>query len=111
MAMLLISHDLPLVAEHCDRVLVMYQGEKVDEMAAVSVAAGNPSLHAHALDLPPERRDVWPDAADARPFATVEGRPTMALVEVNQLRVSFGEKRRFPPPVLRSKRRNLQPDR
>ena len=34
MAMLLISHDLPLVAEHCHRVLVMYQGEKVDEMAA-----------------------------------------------------------------------------
>ncbi|HDT1098023.1 TPA: ABC transporter ATP-binding protein [Enterobacter asburiae] len=34
MAMLLISHDLPLVAEHCDRELVMYQGEKVDEMAA-----------------------------------------------------------------------------
>ncbi|HDT1287278.1 ABC transporter ATP-binding protein [Enterobacter asburiae] len=34
MAMLLISHDLPLVAEHCDRVLVMYQGEKIDEMAA-----------------------------------------------------------------------------
>lgn len=34
MAMLLISHDLPLVAEHCDRVLVMYQGEKVDEMVA-----------------------------------------------------------------------------
>lgn len=34
MAMLLISHDLPLVAEHCDRVLVMYQGEKVDEMSA-----------------------------------------------------------------------------
>jgi len=30
MAMLLISHDLPLVAEHCDRVLVMYQGEAVE---------------------------------------------------------------------------------
>jgi len=26
--------DLPLVAEHCQRVLVLYQGEKVDEMAA-----------------------------------------------------------------------------
>lgn len=38
MAMLLISHDLPLVAEHCHRVLVMYQGEKVDEMAAQSLA-------------------------------------------------------------------------
>ncbi|MEX3019505.1 ABC transporter ATP-binding protein [Kluyvera sp. STS39-E] len=34
MAMLLISHDLPLVAQHCDRVLVMYQGNRVDEMAA-----------------------------------------------------------------------------
>ncbi|WP_312745575.1 ABC transporter ATP-binding protein [Cedecea neteri] len=34
MALLLISHDLPLVAEHCHRVLVMYQGQKVDEMSA-----------------------------------------------------------------------------
>ncbi|HBR0173998.1 ATP-binding cassette domain-containing protein [Klebsiella pneumoniae] len=34
MAMLLISHDLPLVAAHCDRVLVMYQGRQVDEMPA-----------------------------------------------------------------------------
>ena len=30
----LISHDLPLVAAHCDRVLVMYQGRQVDEMPA-----------------------------------------------------------------------------
>ncbi|VTM87050.1 Glutathione import ATP-binding protein GsiA [Raoultella ornithinolytica] len=34
MAMLLISHDLPLVAQHCHRVLVMYQGAQVDEMPA-----------------------------------------------------------------------------
>ncbi|WP_312624570.1 ABC transporter ATP-binding protein [Scandinavium sp.] len=34
MAMLLISHDLPLVAQHCHRVMVMYQGEKVDDMPA-----------------------------------------------------------------------------
>ncbi|MCE0811972.1 ABC transporter ATP-binding protein [Buttiauxella sp. A2-C1_F] len=38
MAMLLISHDLPLVAQHCQRVLVMYQGQKVDEMAASQLA-------------------------------------------------------------------------
>lgn len=38
MALLLISHDLPLVAEHCHRVLVMYQGQKVDEMAASELA-------------------------------------------------------------------------
>ncbi len=34
MGLLLISHDLPLVAEHCDRVLVMYQGQLVDQSAA-----------------------------------------------------------------------------
>ncbi len=39
MAMLLISHDLPLVAEHCHRVLVMYQGQKVDEMAAQALSS------------------------------------------------------------------------
>lgn len=39
MAMLLISHDLPLVAQHCQRVLVMYQGQKVDEMPASQLAA------------------------------------------------------------------------
>lgn len=37
MAMLLISHDLPLVAQHCHRVQVMYQGEKVDEMPAAEL--------------------------------------------------------------------------
>ena len=39
MAMLLISHDLPLVAAHCDRVLVMYQGRQVDEMPARALPA------------------------------------------------------------------------
>lgn len=46
MAMLLISHDLPLVAQYCQRVLVMYQGKKVDEMAAASLAhATHPYTH------------------------------------------------------------------
>ncbi|KGA60582.1 ABC transporter family protein [Proteus vulgaris] len=34
MGLLLISHDLPLVAEYCERVMVMYQGEQVDELSA-----------------------------------------------------------------------------
>ena len=37
MAMLLISHDLPLVAQFCHRALVMYQGNKVDEMHAAAL--------------------------------------------------------------------------
>lgn len=48
MAMLLISHDLPLVAEHCQRVLVMYQGQKVDEMPANQLAT---ATHAYTRTL------------------------------------------------------------
>lgn len=71
MAMLLISHDLPLVAEHCDRVLVMYQGEKVDEMAA--------------RDLPqathPYTRTLW----TCRPNASTYGQmlPTLDRKELH----------------------------
>ncbi|QQE63350.1 ABC transporter ATP-binding protein [Leptolyngbya sp. BL0902] len=36
-ALILISHDLALVAEYCDRVAVMYQGEKVEEGKALEV--------------------------------------------------------------------------
>lgn len=37
MSLLLISHDLPLVAEHCHRVLVMYQGKLVDQGLAADL--------------------------------------------------------------------------
>lgn len=65
MAMLLISHDLPLVAQHCHRVLVMYQGNGVDEMAA--------------RDLPqathPYTRTLW----TCRPNAQTYGHPLPTL--------------------------------
>ncbi|RBP84811.1 ABC transporter ATP-binding protein [Marinomonas rhizomae] len=34
MGLLLISHDLQQVADHCERVLVMYQGQLIDQLAA-----------------------------------------------------------------------------
>ena len=36
-ALILISHDLSLVAEYCDRVAVMYKGEKVEEGKSLEV--------------------------------------------------------------------------
>ncbi|MEF3111198.1 ABC transporter ATP-binding protein [Raoultella sp. WB_B2P2-3] len=58
MAMLLISHDLPLVAEHCHRVLVMYQGAQVDEMAARDLPA---ATH-------PYTRTLWTCRPDAQTY-------------------------------------------
>lgn len=71
MAMLLISHDLPLVAQHCDRVLVMYRGEKVDEMAAENLPQ---ATH-------PYTRTLW----TCRPGAGTYGQmlPTLDRTEVN----------------------------
>ncbi|MFL7889280.1 ABC transporter ATP-binding protein [Enterobacter pseudoroggenkampii] len=74
MAMLLISHDLPLVAEHCDRVLVMYQGEKVDEMEASQLPQAThpytrtlwtcrPDAHTYGQMLPTlDRSQPWKEA-------------------------------------------------
>jgi peptide/nickel transport system ATP-binding protein len=38
MGLILISHDLPLVSHFCDRVLVMYAGRVVEELAASELA-------------------------------------------------------------------------
>lgn len=73
MAMLLISHDLPLVAEHCDRVLVMYQGEKVDEMSA----------HQLPQATHPYTRTLW----TCRPNASTYGQmlPTLDRKEMRNV--------------------------
>lgn len=61
--LLLISHDLPLVAQHCQRALVMYQGRLVDQLAAADLPqathpytrtlwACRPGKHSHGTVLP-----------------------------------------------------------
>ena len=57
MGLIFISHDLNLVAGFCDRILVMYRGEIVEECAAGRAQRGHAPLHAGA----PRRR-----AADGR---------------------------------------------
>ena len=41
MALMLISHDLPLVSHFCDRVMVMYAGRVVEELRAGDLARAN----------------------------------------------------------------------
>lgn len=57
--LILISHDLPLVADFCDRVLVMYSGQIMEELAARDLdAARHPYTIALNESLPPLDRKV-----------------------------------------------------
>ncbi|PVZ88980.1 peptide ABC transporter ATP-binding protein [Serratia sp. S1B] len=69
MGLLLISHDLSLVAAHCDRVLVMYQGRLVDQGIASNLPlathpytrtlwACRPSAATYGEDLPVLDRSI-----------------------------------------------------
>ncbi|WP_457099679.1 dipeptide/oligopeptide/nickel ABC transporter permease/ATP-binding protein [Microbacterium sp. P5_E9] len=69
-AILLISHDVSVVAEICDRVLVMYAGRIVEELPADRLReAQHPYTRALMAAVPDMQTDL------ARPLATVAGRP------------------------------------
>ena len=58
-ALIFISHDLPLVADFCDRVLVMYAGRVLEELAAADLSqARHPYTRALLGSLPPTDRRV-----------------------------------------------------
>ncbi|MFD8570346.1 dipeptide/oligopeptide/nickel ABC transporter permease/ATP-binding protein [Streptomyces sp. NPDC059639] len=70
-ALLLISHDITVVAGNCDRVLVMYAGRVVEEIPAADLftAARHPYTRALLAAVP----DL--DADRDRPLAVIPGRP------------------------------------
>ncbi|WP_226571658.1 ABC transporter ATP-binding protein [Mangrovibacter yixingensis] len=71
MGMLLISHDLPLVAAHCHRVMVMFQGHLIDTMPAAELPKAThpytrtlwtcrPSAESWGHSLPTlDRSQIW----------------------------------------------------
>jgi len=65
MGLLLISHDLQQVSEHCDRVMVMYQGEVLDQLPAAALP--------HATH--PYTRTLW----SCRPSKLTRGQPLPVL--------------------------------
>ena len=91
MAMLLISHDLPLVAAHCDRVLVMYRGDR-----STRCRRGRCRARRTLTPAPcgPAGQMRTPTARCCRPSTepvTLRRQP-MAIVNLQDLQVTFGAK-------------------
>ncbi len=70
-ALVLISHDVTVVAEVCDRVLVMYAGRIVEDLPAADLATGAQHPYTRALVAAVPHMDTDLD----RPLATIPGRP------------------------------------
>ncbi|MEI5676295.1 MULTISPECIES: dipeptide/oligopeptide/nickel ABC transporter permease/ATP-binding protein [unclassified Nocardioides] len=70
-ALVLISHDVAVVAQVCDRVLVMYAGRIVEDLPAADLhtAARHPYTRALAAAVPDMETDL------DQPLAVIPGRP------------------------------------
>jgi oligopeptide/dipeptide ABC transporter ATP-binding protein len=68
---ILISHDVAVVTELCDRVLVMYAGRIVEELDVATLRAG--PAHPYTRALLAAVPDMTTDRT--RPLATIPGRP------------------------------------
>ncbi|MFC7492629.1 MULTISPECIES: dipeptide/oligopeptide/nickel ABC transporter permease/ATP-binding protein [unclassified Nocardioides] len=70
-ALLLISHDVTVVGEVCDRVLVMYAGQIVEDLPATELTSGARHPYTRALVAAVPAMDTPLD----RPLAVIPGRP------------------------------------
>jgi oligopeptide/dipeptide ABC transporter ATP-binding protein len=72
-AVLLITHDLSVVAERCDRVVVMYAGQIVEEASAAMLFTQPKHPYTRALleSIP----DVWARQDNASPLRFLPGQP------------------------------------
>jgi len=70
-ALMLISHDVTVVSEVCDRVLVMYAGRIVEDLPATELATAARHPYTRALVAAVPHMDTDLD----RPLAVIPGRP------------------------------------
>ncbi len=100
-ALMLITHDLDLVGERCERVLVLDGGRLVEDGASAAVLSGARSAAAqrlarHRLALPTADANAREPAPGTPTDPTRADSPRAAspLLEVRALRVRYAERRR-----------------
>ncbi len=113
MGLILISHDLALVAEYCDRVAVMYQGHLV-ELGTATQVLQNPqhdytrSLLKSALDL--QQAHLRPEfSTSAPPLLEVKNLVKHYTLESNPLARLLGQGRDRVIPAVDGVSFNLYP--
>ncbi|ODT84078.1 MAG: hypothetical protein ABS76_00800 [Pelagibacterium sp. SCN 64-44] len=85
LSILFVTHNLPLIARHADRLAVMYQGELVDEGTPRAVRANPRHPHTRALfDSLPEL-----DGARRWPVRLVTGEPLPPIIELRHVSKTF----------------------
>ena len=93
LSLILITHDLSVIAETCDKVMVMYAGRIAEEgPVAARVHRPSPSVHPGAARRLPQHPRRSPDARGhpghaARPAQPAAGLPLRAALRVRDARV------------------------
>jgi oligopeptide/dipeptide ABC transporter ATP-binding protein len=75
MSMILVSHDLAVITEVCDRIVVMYAGQVVEEGAAADIITAPRHPYTQAL------LDALPQADQRGPLRSIRGSPP-SLIDV-----------------------------
>ncbi|WP_050722282.1 dipeptide/oligopeptide/nickel ABC transporter permease/ATP-binding protein [Microbacterium sp. GCS4] len=97
-SILFISHDISVVAELCDRVLVMRSGEIVESLPATDLSsARHPYTRALLAAVPHMATDLDRPLATLATLAEEEGRTTAAEGPVGAERASGAEEAAVPP--------------
>ncbi|PZV19165.1 MAG: ABC transporter ATP-binding protein, partial [Leptolyngbya sp.] len=79
-ALVLISHDLSLVAEYCDRVAVMYQGRVVEDGTAATVFQDPQDAYTRSL----VESALQMQQAEGLAYTAAPGEPILRLTNVTQ---------------------------
>jgi peptide/nickel transport system ATP-binding protein len=75
MSLILVSHDLAVISEMCDRIIVMYAGQVVEEGAAADVITAPQHPYTHAL------LEALPQAGSRGRLRSISGSPP-SLIDV-----------------------------